>query len=71
MQNLQITEVEFHKHLWIYLSNDGTWHHHIKYISEKALGRVDVMRKLKFKLDRKSLEMICTALSDLHYKMGM
>ena len=61
MQNLQISEVEFHKHLGIYLSNDCTWHHHIKYISKKAWGRVNVMSKLKFKLDRKSLETIYTA----------
>ena len=61
MQNLQISEEEFHKHLGIYLSNDCTWHHHIKYISEKAWGRNNVMRKLKFKLDRKSLETIYTA----------
>ena len=61
MQNLQISEVEFHKHLGIYLSNDCTWHHHMKYISEKAWGRVNVMRKLKFKLDRKSLETIYRA----------
>ena len=61
MQNLQISEVEFHKHLRIYLSNDCTWHHHIKYISEKAWGRINVMRKLKFKLDRESLETIYTA----------
>ena len=37
------------------------WHHHIKYISENAWGRVNVMRKLKSKLDRKSLETIYTA----------
>lgn len=61
MQNLQITEVEFHKHLGIFLANDCTWHHHIKYITEKAWGRINVMRKLKFKLDRKSLEIIYTA----------
>ena len=61
MQNLQISVVEFHKHLGIYLSNDCTWHHHIKYISEKAWRRVNVMRKLKFKLDRKSLETLYTA----------
>ena len=61
MQNLQISEVEFHKHLGIYLSNDCTWHHHIKYISEKAWCRINVMRKLKSKLDRKSLETIYTA----------
>ena len=48
------------KHLGIYLSNDCTWHHHIKYITEKAWGRINVMRKLKYKLDRKSLETIYT-----------
>lgn len=61
MQNVQITEVDFHKHLGVYLSNDCTWHHHIEYISQKAWGRINVMRKLKFKLDRKSLETIYTA----------
>ena len=37
MQNLQIPEVEFRKHLGIYLSNDCTWHHRIKYFRE-SLG---------------------------------
>ena len=58
MQNQLITEVDTHKHLGIYFSSDGTWHHHIRYITEKAWTRIDVMRKLKFKLDRKSLETI-------------
>ena len=50
MQNLQKSEVDFQKHK-----------KKIKYISEKAWGRVNVMRKLKFILDRKSLETIYTA----------
>ena len=58
MQNQQITEVEEHKHLGIYFSNDCTWHHHIKYITDKAWTRINIMRKLKFKLDRNSLEKI-------------
>ena len=61
MQNHQIIEVDSHKHLGIYLSNDCTWHQQINYIKEQAWSRVNVMRKLKFKLDRKSLEMIYTA----------
>ncbi|MCG7868583.1 MAG: endonuclease/exonuclease/phosphatase family protein [Candidatus Thiodiazotropha taylori] len=61
MQNHQIIEVDHHKHLGIYLSNDCTWHHHINYIKEKAWFRVNIMRRLKFKLDRKSLEVIYTA----------
>ena len=61
MQNHQINEVDSHKHLGIYLSNDCTWHEHVNYIKEKAWFRINVMRKLKFKLDRKSLEIIYTA----------
>ena len=60
MQNHQIAEVNTHKHLRLYLSNDYTWHHHINYIKDKAWFRINIMRKLKFKLDRKSLEIIYT-----------
>ena len=58
MQDQQITEVDSHKHLGIYFSSDCSWHRHINYIKEKAWSRINVMRKLKFKLDRKSLETI-------------
>ena len=53
-----IMEVESHKHLGVYLSNDCSWHTHIEYIKTKAWGRVNIMRKLKYVLDRKSLETI-------------
>ena len=58
MLDQQITDVESHKHLGIYLSNDCTWHKHIEYIKEKAWNRINVMRKLKYELDRQSLETI-------------
>ena len=58
MLDQQITDVESHKHLGIYLSNDCTWHKHIEYIKEKAWTRINVMRKLKYELDRQSLETI-------------
>ena len=61
MQNQQIKEVDSHKHLGLHFSQDGSWHHHIQYIKEKALTRINTMRKLKFKLDRKSLENIYIA----------
>ena len=61
MSNQEITEVNFHKHLGIFLSNDCTWHKHIDYIKEKNMGRVNVMRRLKFQLDRKALEIIYTS----------
>ena len=58
MLDQQITEVDSHKHLGEYFSNDCSWHRHINYIKDKAWSRINIMRKLKFKLDRKSLETI-------------
>ena len=52
----QISEVESHKHLGLYFSYDCNWHQHIEYITDKAWN---------FRLDRKSLETIYTALSHL------
>ena len=60
MQEVQIAEVSSHKHLGLILSNDCTWHQHIDYIAKKAWNRINIMRKLKFKLDRSSLEIIFT-----------
>ena len=58
MLNQDISEVQSHKHLGVFLSNDGSWNSHIDYIKSKAWPRVNIMRKLKFVLDRKSLEKI-------------
>ena len=58
MNNEAIKEVSSHKHLGLFLSNDGKWHEHINYITAKAWSRIYVMRKLKFLLDRRSLETI-------------
>ena len=61
MENHQISEVDSHKHLGLYFSHDCTWHQHINHITIRACARINIMRKLKFKLDRKSLETIYTA----------
>ncbi|XP_060556211.1 uncharacterized protein LOC132716894 [Ruditapes philippinarum] len=53
-----IPEVEHHKHLQM---TARSWHEHIKYIVNKAWKRVHIMRRLKFTLDRKSLEVIYTS----------
>ena len=58
MENTPINEVEAHKHLGLFLSNDCSWHQHINYIKDKAWTRINIMRRLKYKLDRKSLESI-------------
>ena len=58
MDQQPFQEVNLHKHLGIIFSNDCTWHDHLDYIKSKAWTRINVMRKLKFKLDRKSLQTI-------------
>ena len=58
MLNQVIQETNTHKHLGVHLSNDCSWHNHIDSIKTKAWGRINIMRKLKFILDRKSLEVI-------------
>ena len=58
MGNTPINEVEAHKHLCLFLCNDCSWHQHINFIKDKAWARINIMRRLKYKLDRKSLESI-------------
>ena len=61
MNDQPIKEVTSHKHLGIFFSNDGTWHEHIDYITSKAWTRINIMHKLKFVIDRQSLEIIYTS----------
>ena len=58
MDQTQIEEVISHKHLGVVLSSDCTWHEHLEYIKSKAWTRINIMRKLKYKLDRRSLQTI-------------
>ena len=61
MLNQQISEADTRKHLGIFFSNGGSRHKHINYIKEKAWIRINIKRKLKFQLDRRSLETIYTS----------
>ena len=58
MDGQPITDVSDHKHLGLLLSNDCSWHTHIDYIKSKAWPKINIMRKLMYQLDRKSLETI-------------
>ena len=58
INNQPISEVNSHKHLGLILSNDCTWYAHFELIKFKAWLRINVMRKLKFQLDRTSLQII-------------
>ena len=55
--NVPIKNVTTHKHLGLTFSNDGSWTTHINEIITKASSRLNIIRKLKFKVDRKSLAM--------------
>ena len=61
MNNETLTNVESHKHLGITVESSGSWHKHIQLITIKAWQRIHIMRKLKFHLDRKSLDIIYTS----------
>ena len=56
LNQTQIAEVNSHKHLGIIFSNDCTWHEHLELVKSKAWKRINLMRKLKCQLDRKSLQ---------------
>ena len=61
MAQLNINEVTSNKHLGLIFSDDGSWHEHIDHVKVKSWFRLNIMRKLKFQLDRKSLEIIYTS----------
>ena len=58
MNRHDIITVESHKHLGLTFTNDLSWHEHLINIKTKAWYRINVMRKLKFQLNRKSLQII-------------
>ena len=58
MDNTIIQTVKVHRHLGLNLTDDGTWGKHIDLITKKAFNRVNILRKFKFILDRKTLEKI-------------
>ena len=58
MNQEPIAQVSFHKHLGLTFSEGLSWHEHFEYIKPRAWGRIYIMRKLKFQLDRRSLQII-------------
>ena len=58
MNNEILKEVEKHKHLGLIFQEDGCWISHVDVLIEKVTTRLNLMRKLKFKLHRNHLEII-------------
>ena len=58
MNQQDIITIESHKHLSIAFTNDLLWHKHLNNVKTKAWQRINVRRKLKFLLNRKSLQIV-------------
>ena len=56
MNDTIIAETTSHKHLGLTFSSTCTWNEHVNNISLKAWTRVNLLRVLKFRVSRKSLE---------------
>ena len=56
--NMQLESVKNHKHLGLILSHDLTWSSHVQSLVQSISPMIDVLKKLKYTLDRKSLETI-------------
>ena len=61
MNNIPIKTVTTHKHLGLTFNKTCTWSDHIQDITGKAWKRVNLLRKLKFDLTRKTLLIIYTS----------
>jgi hypothetical protein len=58
LNDVEIKRVAVHKHLGLSFSNDLTWNVHIGEILTKATKKLGILRLLRYKLDRLSLERI-------------
>ena len=58
LNNMDIKKVDHHKHLGVTFSRDLSWKVHIDEITAKANKRLGILRPLKHKVDRKTLECI-------------
>ena len=52
--NIELQDETQHTHLGLTLSYDATWVDHINRIYEKASKRLNILRMLKYDLNRKS-----------------
>ena len=56
LNNTRIKETARHKHLGLTFSSTCNWNDHVRNISDKACIRLKLLRALKFRVSRKSLE---------------
>ena len=61
MDNVLVSNTSSHKHVGLTFSDSYNWAEHIENITAAAWTRLNLLRALKFKLKRKTLEKIYTA----------
>ena len=61
LNNMMIQETPTHRHLGLTFSDSCDWNVHVKNMSEKAWTRLNLLRALKFRASRTSLEKIYMA----------
>jgi hypothetical protein len=61
LDDVTVTTVKSHKHLGIILKDDLKWDLQVETMTKKATSRLSVMKALKFRLDRRSLETMYNA----------
>ena len=64
MDSNDISTVSEHKHLGLVISDNGSRKKHIDMITGKAYKRINILRKFKFILDRKTRKKYILHLSD-------
>ena len=57
-QGKQLQDVDYHKHLGVTFSKNLNWSEHIKNILDSSSKMLDILRRLKHDIDRKTLETI-------------
>ena len=58
--NTPIANVQSHKHIGLWISNNFKWDIHINSLVDKCSRRLGILKTLKYKLNRKALETIFT-----------
>jgi hypothetical protein len=62
MNNQKLEDAQFHKHLGVTVSDDGSWNTHVELVIDKAYSRLNIIRMLIFRLDGPSLEKLYLSL---------
>ena len=58
MNNHPITKITAHKHLGVILNSRGNWTDHVNYIIENVNKKINMLKGVKYKINRKCLEIM-------------